>query len=599
MLTGIKATVTGEAIGPTQAIDPVRKRPARPKQGTTIITVTALVAIVLVATLVAVFNADRTPPATRPAPSAHYDIVFPNDVPLAFVGSAMLGNGRRAFAISPDGQTIVYVGVEDGVHRLYLRPTSGHEVNAIQGTENAFGPFFSPDGNWIGYFVENQLMKVRVAGGGAVLVTEAPNSAGADWSTMNEIILAIAEGDFLLRVSADGKNKDVIAERVGTLFPDRVGNRVLVGGWRAASFIDLETGAAQNLGIDSGEARYRRGFVFFTKIGSNDLFASRVDLPTMTVSTTHVPVLAGLRVEVYGQGQWAVSTEGTLLYAEGSATASNPMVWVADTGPIDALSLPVRDRGTFELSPDGTRLAVEERTGGESDVWVYELETGQSRKLTRDGISSGPLVWMPDGNGLIYHSRDEGRAYFVGRAHLLDLGLGATPQTLFDETLISSISADATRYGVEHLDGRIAVIDATTMEETIIPTLGEINWGTALSPLGNAVVYTSAESGVYHLYLQPVPPTGERIQISLTGGAEEPRWSPDGSTIYYRNGQKIMKASASFDPDIRVGAPEVFYDGTFVNVGGRSYDIAPDQSRALVIKDPVDTTTSLRVITNW
>ena len=104
---------------------------------------------------------------------------------------------------------------------------------------------------------------------------------------------------------------------------------------------------------------------------------------------------------------------------------------------------------------------------------------------------------------------------------------------------------------------------------------------------------------LYHLYLQPVPPTGERIQISLTGGAEEPRWSPDGSTIYYRNGQKIMKARASFDPDIRVGAPEVFYDGTFVNVGGRSYDIAPDQSRALVIKDPVDTTTSLRVITNW
>ena len=114
-----------------------------------------------------------------------------------------------------------------------------------------------------------------------------------------------------------------------------------------------------------------------------------------------------------------------------------------------------------------------------------------------------------------------------------------------------------------------------------------------------AVVYTSPESGEYQNYLQPFPPTGKRFQISRVGGAEEPRWSRDGSKIYYRSGQRIMVVDVQTTPEIKIGEPQIFFEGEFVNVGGRSYDISPDGERALIITASEGTATSIRVITNW
>ena len=129
--------------------------------------------------------------------------------------------------------------------------------------------------------------------------------------------------------------------------------------------------------------------------------------------------------------------------------------------------------------------------------------------------------------------------------------------------------------------------------------VGTGNWGMAVSPNGSAVVYTSPVSGEYQNYLQPVPPTGVRYQVSRTGGAEEPRWRRDGTKIYYRSGKRIMVVDVQTSPDIVLGEPRVFYEGNFVNVPGRSYDISPDGTRALVIKGPADNAGSIRIITNW
>ena len=112
-------------------------------------------------------------------------------------------------------------------------------------------------------------------------------------------------------------------------------------------------------------------------------------------------------------------------------------------------------------------------------------------------------------------------------------------------------------------------------------------------------MYTSPVSGEYQNYLQPVPPTGIRYQVSRAGGAEEPRWSRDGSKIYYRSGLRIMVVDVQITPEIVISEPRVFYEGSFVNVGGRSYDISPDGTRALVIAGPKDTARSIRLITNW
>ena len=142
------------------------------------------------------------------------------------------------------------------------------------------------------------------------------------------------------------------------------------------------------------------------------------------------------------------------------------------------------------------------------------------------------------------------------------------------------------------------MIDLIDNTKTSIPTIGEVNWGTAVSPDGRAVVYTSAESGAYQNYLQPLPPTGTRYQISRVGGAEEPRWSRDGSKVYYRSGQRIMVVPIQTWPLLQIGEPDIFFEGEFENVGNRSYDVHPDGKRALVIRAD-NAAASIRVVTNW
>ncbi|HSG46919.1 MAG TPA: protein kinase, partial [Longimicrobiales bacterium] len=163
-------------------------------------------------------------------------IQLPDSIPMAFIGAATLGNGRRAFAISDDGADLVYAGLKDGVVRLYLRSMDSFEITELPGTETAYGPFFSPNGRWVGFFVGNQLKKIRLDGGEPIVVAEATNSVGGDWSDDGWIVFAAEEGDGLRLVSDQGG----VVRDLGSAYPDstafgwpqwlRGSNRILAGG---------------------------------------------------------------------------------------------------------------------------------------------------------------------------------------------------------------------------------------------------------------------------------------------------------------------------------------------------------------------------------
>jgi Tol biopolymer transport system component len=258
--------------------------------------------------------------------------------------------------------------------------------------------------------------------------------------------------------------------------------------------------------------------------------------------------------------------------------------------------MPVRQRGSFEISPDGQKLAVLETSAGASDIWVYDFARDQPRKLTIDGENSSPLLWMPDGKSLIYNKIEDARS--IPYRQYLDSGTRGEPllPANYTNILASSVSLDGRYLGA--FGEKLSVIDLTDNNEISIPTIGDVNWGTAVSPDGRAVVYTSAESGVYQNYLQPLPPTGRRYQISRVGGAEEPRWSRDGSKVYYRSGQRIMAVTVTTRPQVKIGEPEIFFEGEFENINNRSYDVHPDGQRALVIRGE-NKASSIHVVTNW
>ena len=550
--------------------------------------------------------------AVRPSvemPSLHADIAFPEDTPLAFIGAAALGNGRRAFSISPDGEHLVFAGVRNGEYALYLRDLDSHMVRKLGGTRNGYDPFFSPNGQWIAFFAGNQLKRVARAGGDAIAVTEATNSAGGTWIGNDRILAFTDEGGNMLQFSFGGERQETDALEGGQAphaLPD--GKHVL---WDSDQIVvfDMASKQLQNLPIRGSDPRYLGGFLFYTQ--GDTLVAAHFDADSMTLQSAPVPVLTGLRTEIYGFAQWALANNGSLFYAPGISASENPLIWV-DSKQQQDLQLPQRQKGSFEISPDGKQLLVAENQSGSTDLWLYDLDGGASRKVSNEpDVTGSPLNWMPNGKEIVYHRLTE-----IGRVpYILSLESGNPGTPLLNDgkeaLAVWSISANGRFLAVRRnplttgINGKkvqtdqLALIDMIENREIEIPMVGTGNWGMAVSPDGSAVVYTSPVSGEYQNYLQPVPPTGVRYQVSRVGGAEEPRWSRDGTKIYYRSGQRIMVVDVQLEPEIVLGEPRVFYQGSFVNVGGRSYDINPDGTRALVIKGPVDTARSIRLITNW
>jgi serine/threonine protein kinase len=130
----------------------------------------------------------------------HASLLLPE--PLYGVFSA---NPGSPIALSPDGSRLVFVASPAGKpSQLYLRPLGQQTSTPIPGTENAVQPFFSPDGQWIGFFAEGKMRKVSLHGGPVSTLCDAPIPHGASWLTDGTIIYAPNLGSGLMRVSSAG-----------------------------------------------------------------------------------------------------------------------------------------------------------------------------------------------------------------------------------------------------------------------------------------------------------------------------------------------------------------------------------------------------------
>ena len=140
-------------------------------------------------------------------PVRHVDVALPDTAPLVFIGEDHGGIGRTALRLSPDGRYLVYVGPTPTTTQLYVRSMDGYEVRTLPGTEGAYGPFLSPDSQWIGFFVDHQLMRVSIEGGRVFPIAEANTNSGGSWS----------EDDQIAVVTGDGRRLGIVAPAGGEL----------------------------------------------------------------------------------------------------------------------------------------------------------------------------------------------------------------------------------------------------------------------------------------------------------------------------------------------------------------------------------------------
>ena len=119
-------------------------------------------------------------------------------------GQRLAGLDQPAVALSPDGTHLAYVATQGGIQQLYFRAMDSLEARPIPGTEGATGPFFSPDGQWLGFFAGGKLKKVSVSGGAALTLGEAVQPRGASWGSQGFIAFAPSRASAFQQVPDGG-----------------------------------------------------------------------------------------------------------------------------------------------------------------------------------------------------------------------------------------------------------------------------------------------------------------------------------------------------------------------------------------------------------
>ena len=382
-------------------------------------------------------------PTDPPAESVRrfaLDIGPTSPIPLATV------NAMPAW--SPDGTRLVYAATLAGTQQLYLRTLDDLEARPIAGTENAYEPFFSPDGEWVGFAVlsgltSGELKRVAVRGGGAPLtLCECRTVAGATWLTDGTIIMALNTGLFgstLHRIPEAGGNPeplttlDAESGELAHVWPYALpdGTAVLFTVIRGR---DVNTASVAVLSLDTGEqhvvveggfnARYApTGHLVFGRQGA--LWGVPFDLDRLATNGPEQVLVQGIDVNAQlGNMALSVSGDGTLVYWPGDVVSVSPFggvagggrpVWVDRTGQATPIGEDRSDVIEPRLSPDNTRLAMTVLSAGGADIWVDDLERGTSTRLTNDGTSQYP-AWSLDGDRVFFGSTDPDSVGLYSRA---------------------------------------------------------------------------------------------------------------------------------------------------------------------------------------
>ena len=551
---------------------------------------------------------------------------------------------RRAFALSPDGRNLVYVGNDGEDTQLYLHPLDQNQAVAIPGTEGAHVARFSPDGQSIAFFgAGGVLMRVPVDGGEARTISTTGigfRRRGLSWTDDDRILLTSYEG--VLQVPANGgvvthlTTHDLGRPYVHA-YPQLLpgGRAVLYAAGRSPGRVpseefnviveSLETGVPIVV-VEGGTdpAYLDSGHIVFVRSGT--LMAVRFDAANLEVTGDPVVVLedlmqaegAGNTNQNHGTGQYSVSGSETLAYLPGSINPRGRMSqvglnWVDMEGNAEPVPLPPGRYSGLRFSPDGTRLAYYEGDPGGTprSTWVYDIDREIPARLPKYSIEhdNQTFAWSPDGTEIVFSSQigDSPLNLYLTAAD----GSG-TPKRLTesdaDQQAAFWSSNGFLAFFEKRTDGpRVIMIlqmDGDSEPEPFLETPLDA-LGPTFSPDGNWLAYTSNETGRREVYVRPFPAGEPAYQVS--NGGEAPVWSPNGEQLFYRrSADRLWRFMVVDIPGGSISArslPRMLLEGSYSSsVPMRNYDVSPDGDRFVLqtqVVLPPEPVTRINIVLNW
>ncbi len=524
-------------------------------------------------------------------------------------------------ALSPDGSRLAYVGRNEGRDdvQLWLRNRDQLSADRLAGTEGAWQPFFSPDGQSIGFVTADRDLKVAsLRGEPPRTLATGVGRAGGSWGADGYVYFVPLRGG-LARVQATGSGVpepvsvvDTAGGELGHRWPQALpSSRGVLMTVRYAddpaviAVLDLATGDHEGL-VQGVYAQYSpTGHLVYVR-EDGVLLAAPFDEERLTLTGPSVPMLDAVVVDTNPEADLSLSGSGTLIYRTGvESVGPQDLVWVSFDGTIREVDPGWTANFTANLSPiaispDGTQLAVSIDEGGSRQLWVKELDRGPLAKLTFEGSQNIHPTWTPDGQFVVFSSnRRGGLDLYRQRAD------GSAPaELLFDhegDIVQSSFSADG-----EWIV--FTLLGTTTDILGFRPSSGEdpveLVAGTsaneanpALSPDGRWLAYSSDVTSQTQVYVRPFPNVNDARWVVSTNGGGRPRWSVDGRTLFYRGpGPEMIAAEVLDGHTFATGQRRVLFP-----LGDLAlWDVAPDGSGFMSVRSrSVDQAVRLIVVENF
>ena len=543
------------------------------------------------------------------------------------LGPEAVAGARTTAILSPDGSRIVFpVRGSDGVQRLATRTLDQPKATDMTGTELGTDAFFSPDGQWIGFFADGKLKKVQVQGGAPVTLCDAVNPIGGTWGDDGNIIFSRATDSTLMRVSSasgtpqpltkTGIRNDVI-HRWPQVLPGGKGVLLTLSAnpfsWEDGDIgvMSLETEQIKIVQRGGYSGRYLPspdGAGHLLYVHESTLFGVRFDPDRLETLGTPVPLLsdvAGNSVE--GAGQFHGAMNGFFVYLGGKSTMSSsfPITWLDSSGKTTPLVAKPGLYGAPRFSPDGKRLAFTAIGTKGPDLWVYDWERDTPTQLTFTAPGNLEMAWTPDGKHIVYGSnpaagiaslwwiRSDGSGEPQKLLERKNTGVGLRPQSFTpDGRLLAYDDNVSSGPGVEIWTLPLDLSDPEhpkpgKPEPFLTTALRQVD--ASFSPDGKWIAYSSNESGVDDIFVRPFPGPGGKWRVS-TGGGKFPTWSHTGRDLFYFSlgDGRIMIANYTIQGDsFSATKPRVWSDRqvllpNFIRV----LDLHPEGKRFAVFPRP-------------
>lgn len=541
------------------------------------------------------------PPTPTASPRTHASIALDNFV-------STLPVSGHLFDVSPDGRHLAYVATQEKPTRIWVRALDDFLARPLPGSERASNPFFSPDGLWVGFFADEQVKKVALAGGSPIPILDFKGAVrGARWARDGTIVIGGAK---LLRIPASGV-AEVLAEsedpHVEFRWPELLPNGRAVLATRVTNATDFDIVAVSSPGVAASTVLKSASnpivvgdFLLYAPQLSRDsnsrfrgLFGVRFSAERLEAVGTPFPAIDDVQVRTGGAAEISVAESGVMVSMP-ALQRHTRIVWADRQGTMTPLLEVPGEYWTPRLSPDGRTVSLTV-PGPKPGLFLHDRARGTLERVTTKGEDYFS-IWSPDGRMLA--SCSDGLGAIAWRS--LQPGGGAQQVATGQHLHLTNWSPDGRFIIFETEVGpgqwEVRSLDVESRKIATLVRAGTSAYDGVASPDGRWLAYTSDHTGRLEVYVVPFGTDGRAVQISTEGG-RNPEWSREGSELFFVAADGLFTARVQPGPAFRTDTPRLLFRGQFQG----EFDVARGARQFLMahVEDERNARVALRLVLNW